>query len=78
MLRSNAFSEMLLEHVRKINDPEQLILETNSIALNIGGLVCDAVHLSETKEDEIISAIRTGIREILREYRPDLHVQLNQ
>lgn len=78
MIRSNAFSEMLLAHVRKISDPEQFIHETNSLVLNIGGIICDALDLSEEAEDEIFAAIRDGIREIIREYRPDLHAMLHQ
>ncbi|GLI92770.1 hypothetical protein [Methylocystis echinoides] len=78
MIRSNAFSEMLLAHVRKFTDPEQFLLETNSIVLNIGGLICDALELSEEAEDEVFAALRAGIKEIIREYRPDLHALLHQ
>ncbi len=78
MLRSNAFSEMLLSHIRKINDPEQFLHEMNSIVLNIGGLVCDGLDLTEKKEEEIVAAIRAGMMEIIREYRPDIHVMLHQ
>ncbi len=78
MLRSNAFSEMLLSHIKKISDPEQFLLEMNSIVLNIGGLVCDALDLTEEKEEEVVAAIRAGMMEIIREYRPDIHVLLHQ
>ena len=78
MVRSNAFSEMLLAHIKKISDPEQFMHEMNSIVLNIGGLVCDALDLTEEKEEEIVAAIRAGMMEIIREYRPDIHAMLHQ
>jgi hypothetical protein len=77
-MRSNAFSEMLLAHIRRISDPEQFLHEMNSIVLNISGLVCDALDLSEEKEEEIVAAIRAGMMEIIREYRPDMHAMLHQ
>lgn len=78
MKRNNAFVEMLLHHLEEI-DAGQLGDEIDSLALNIGGLVCDAnINLSEKKQDQIIAALRAGMREIVREYKPECFAMLER
>ena len=76
MRRSHAFAEMLVTHLDRI-EPSRLASEVDSLALNIGGLICDAeIGLSAAKEDKIIAALRRGMVEILREYQPERHAML--
>jgi hypothetical protein len=74
MKRHNAFAEMLLRHLQQTPE-EQISDEIDSLALNVGGIICDApIELTEEQEDEIIAALCAGMKEIIREYHPDMHL----
>lgn len=74
MKRHNAFAEMLLRHLEQTPDA-QISDEIDSIALNVGGIICDApIGLTEQQEDDVIAALCSGMKEIVREYHPELHL----
>ena len=74
MKRQNAFAQMLLHHLEALPN-EQLVDEIDSLALNIGGIICDApIRLSHKQQDQILDAVCLGMKEIVREYRPKMHL----